>query len=196
VVGDVGARERLRAEREHARHVGRNVAVADHDRAPRREVELELAVIGVAVVPGDELGRGPAPGQVLPGDAEGLVRLRAGGVDHSAVMLDELGVGDVGADFDVAEEAAAAAERLAVESIVEPLDLLVIGRDPAAQQSPRRRQPLDQIDLDVAAVPPQLVGCECPRGSRADDRHPRRHHTAVLSTASRSAKNSALSSST
>ena len=35
VVGDVGARELVGAEREHARHVGRDVAVADHHRARR-----------------------------------------------------------------------------------------------------------------------------------------------------------------
>jgi hypothetical protein len=32
-----------------------------------REVELEVAVVGVAVVPADERRGRPAPGQVLPG---------------------------------------------------------------------------------------------------------------------------------
>ena len=74
----------------------------------RREVELEVAVVRVAVVPGDELGGGPAAGQVLAGDPERLVGLRAGGVDHRRVVAHQLGVRDVDADLDVAEEAAAA----------------------------------------------------------------------------------------
>jgi hypothetical protein len=58
-LGDVGRIElRLRA-REDARDVDRDVAVPDHDRAVVREVELEVLVVGVAVVPGDEFGRGP-----------------------------------------------------------------------------------------------------------------------------------------
>ena len=52
----------------------------------RRQVELELAVVRVAVVPGDELGGGPASGQVLARDPERLVGLGAGRVDHGVVV--------------------------------------------------------------------------------------------------------------
>ena len=85
------------AQREDARDVGGDVAVADHHGALGRQVELELAVVGVAVVPGDELGGRPAAGQVLAGDAERLVGLRAGRVDDRRVVLHQLGVRDVDA---------------------------------------------------------------------------------------------------
>jgi hypothetical protein len=155
VVRDVGALELGDAAREDARHVGGDVAVADHDGPRRRQVELAVAIVGVAVVPGHELGGRPAAGQVLAGDPERLVGLRAGGVDDGGVVLHQLGVRDVGADLHVAEEPTAASQRLALEAIVEPLDLLVVGRHAGAQQSPRRRQPLVQVDLDVAGGPPQ-----------------------------------------
>src|SRR4029079_2587304 len=61
VVGDVGARELVGAEREHPRDVRSDVPVADHDSSPPRQVELELAVVRMAVVPGHELGGRPAP---------------------------------------------------------------------------------------------------------------------------------------
>ena len=194
VVRDVGALELVGAQRQDPRHVGGDVPVADHDRAPRRQVELEVAVVGVAVVPGDELGRRPAAGQVLAGDAERLVGLRAGGVDDRRVVLHQLGVGDVDPDLDVPEEAAAAFQRLALEGVLQALDLLVVGRHAAAQQAPRRRQPLEQVDVG-GARPQEGGGGEGSRGPGADDRDSRPHHAAVRSAVPASAKNSALSSS-
>ena len=55
-------RELLGRERQHARDVEGDVAVPDHDRPLAGEVEREVLEIGVAVVPGDELGRGPGAG--------------------------------------------------------------------------------------------------------------------------------------
>ena len=132
VVGDVGALELGDRQREDAGDVGGDVAVADDHRAPARQVELEVAVVGVAVVPGHELGGGPAPGQLLAGDAERLVGLRAGRVDDGGVVAHELGVREVDADVDVAEEAHAARERLPVEGVLQALDLLVVGGNAAA----------------------------------------------------------------
>jgi hypothetical protein len=47
--------------------VDRHVAVADDDRAPRREVQGVVGEVGVAVVPGDELRRGVRAREVSPG---------------------------------------------------------------------------------------------------------------------------------
>ena len=102
---------------------------------------------------------------------------------------------DVDPDLDVAEEAAAALERLALEGVLQPLDLLMVGRHAAAQQAPRRRQPLEQVDVDVAAGAQQSGGGERPGGPGPDDRHARPGHAAVRSSVPASAKNSALSSS-
>ena len=94
-----------------------------------REVELEVLVVGVAVVPGDELGRGPRPGQILSGDAETPVRLRTDGVDHPVVERRELVVRDVAADLDVSEEAEPRTCRDLLERARHGLELRVIGRD-------------------------------------------------------------------
>src|SRR5262249_57620029 len=67
---DAGALKLLGAERGHAGHVDGDVAVADDHRPPLREVKLEPSVVRMAVVPGDELGGGPAPGQRLAGDPQ------------------------------------------------------------------------------------------------------------------------------
>jgi hypothetical protein len=110
----------------------------------------------------------------------------------------ELLVRDVLADRDVAEEAAAPLERLPLEGLVEALDLLMVGRDPGAQQPPGRGQALEQVDLDVAARPQQAVRGERARRAGADDGHtmPGAHHqAAVRSAVLFSAKNSAFSSS-
>src|SRR5215210_2221715 len=106
-------------------------------------------------------------------------------------------MGDVSADLDVAEVAAAAGERLALEGVLEALDLLVVGRHPGAQQAPRRREPLEQVDLHVAPCAQQRRSGERPGGAGADDRDARTsgHQAAVRSAVLSSAKNSALSSS-
>ncbi len=57
VVGGVGGRQLLWCEHEHACDVQCDVAVSDHHCALGREqIELQLGVVGVAVVPADELG--------------------------------------------------------------------------------------------------------------------------------------------
>ena len=62
LLGRVGRIELLPRAREHPRDVDRDVAVPDHHRPLVREVELEVLVVGMAVVPGDELGRRPRAG--------------------------------------------------------------------------------------------------------------------------------------
>jgi len=74
VVGGVGGCQLGRGQHQHAGDVKRNVAVADHHRALcRQQVDLEVGVVGVAVVPADELGRRMGPGQLFAGDAERAV---------------------------------------------------------------------------------------------------------------------------
>ena len=107
VVADVGDGELLAGEAEHPGDVHGDVAVADHDRALAGEVEDEVAVVGMAVVPADEVGRRPAPGEVLAGDAAAPVGLGADRIDDGVVVLGEVGVGEVGAELDVAEHAEA-----------------------------------------------------------------------------------------
>ena len=146
-VGRVGRRELLGRQREHPRDVDRDVPVPDHDRALAREVELEVLEVGVAVVPGDELGRRPRAGQVLAGDPEPPVGLRADGVDDRVVALAQLVVRHVAPDLDVAEEAEARPRSDLLERARDGLELRVVGRDAEPDEPPRRRQPLDHVDL-------------------------------------------------
>ena len=76
-VGRVRRRELLRRQRQHPGDVERDVPVPDHDRALVGEVELEVLEVRVAVVPGDERGRGPRAGEVLARDPEPAIGLRA-----------------------------------------------------------------------------------------------------------------------
>ena len=84
--GDVGLLELVRRAHEDARHVDRHVADADDSRPLRREIELAVAVVGMGVVPGDELSGGVTAGEVLTGDAHVTVGLCPGGEDHLVIM--------------------------------------------------------------------------------------------------------------
>ena len=90
VVGRVGRRELVGVEHEHARDVDRHVAVADHDRAAAGEVELVARVLGMAVVPGDELGGRVRAGAVLAGDAEPVVVGGPDRVEDRVVAVEQL----------------------------------------------------------------------------------------------------------
>ena len=133
---------------------------------------------------------GKAAGQLLARDAERAVRLRADGVDHRVVAPHEIGVRDVGAHGDVAEEPTAGAEDGAVERLVQALDLLVVGRHARPEEAPGRGQPLDEVDVGPAAVAAQLRRGERPGRPRADDGDARATHR----TTARSAKKSAFRS--
>ena len=124
----------------------------------------------MAVVPGDELGRGPGAGQILAGDPELAVGLRADGVDDRVVEARELGVLDVFADLDVAEEAEARLGRGALERARDGLDVRVIGSDAEPHEPPRRRQPLDHVDLDLEVAREQRGGSIEPGRPGADYR--------------------------
>ena len=149
LVGRVGRRELLGGEREHPRDVDRDVAVPDHDRALAGEVERAGRwKSGWPLYQATNVGRRPRAGQVLAGDAEPPVGLRADRVDDGVVEPRELVVRDVAADLDVAEEAEARPPRDLLERARDRLDLRVVGRDAEPDEPPGRRQPLDQVDLD------------------------------------------------
>ena len=90
VIGDVGLRQFVVAAGEDARHVHRHVAVADDGDPFLRQVEAQVAVIGMPVVPADELGRRVAAGQVFAGDTHFAVALRADGVNDRVIMGDQV----------------------------------------------------------------------------------------------------------
>ena len=144
----VRRRELLRGEREHPGAVDRDVPVPDHDRPLVREVELAVLEVGVAVVPGDELGGRPRARQVLAGDAEPPVGLRADRVDDRVVEPQQLLVADGRSRPRRCRRSGSPAARGLLERARDGLDVLVVGRDAEPDEAPGRRQPLDQVDLD------------------------------------------------
>ncbi len=149
VVGHVGGGELVAGEREHAGDVGGHVAVPDHHGALPGEVELDVAVVGVAVVPGDELGGGPAARQVLAGDAHATVGLGADRVDHRVVAGEKVVVGEVGAVVDVAVEAEFGVGGGLLVDAADGLDVGVVGGDAAAHEAPRSGEAVVDVDLDL-----------------------------------------------
>ena len=125
-----------------------------------RQVELQVLEVRVAVVPGDELGGRPRAGQVLAGDPEPPVGLRADGVDHGVVQDAQLVVRHVATDLDVPEEAKAGTGGDLLERTRDGLQLRVVGRDAEPDEPPRRREALDHVDLDLRILArKQRAGC-------------------------------------
>ena len=152
MVGDIGRSQLVVREREHARDVERHVAVADDDGVLDGQVELVVAMVGVAVVPPDEVGRGRDAGQLGARDAERPPDLRADRIDDGVVAGDEVVARDVPPDLEVAVPAE---PRMRGDLLVDAghrLDLRVVGRDARAHEAPGRRQPLEHVDLDRAVL--------------------------------------------
>ena len=147
-----------------------DVAVADHDGAlGGHEVDLQVGVVGMAVVPADELGGGVRAGQVFAGDAERAVQRRAGRVDDRVVVGEQVLARDVLAEGDVAEVAKARVRGGLLVDARDRLDLRVVGRDAGAHEPPGRRQALDHVDLEAGVcVLEQVPGGVEAGGAGAD----------------------------
>ena len=154
----VGRSQLFGSQREHPRDVERDVPVADHDRALDVEVERKLLVVGMAVVPGDELEGRPRAGEVLGRDPEAPVGLRADGVDDGVVEIREVAVVQVAPDLHVADEAEPRLVRDALERPRDRLQLRMIGRHAEPHEPPGRRQPLEHVHLDRRVGVEQRAG--------------------------------------
>ena len=152
VVGDVGGGQHVGIGDQDARHVQCDVAVADDNGPARRQVGRHLLEMGVRVVPAHEVDGGDAAGQVLAGNAQRPIGLRADGVDHRVVAFGELGGLHVVADRDVAEEPEPRVGRRLLELGADRLDLRMVGGDAGAHQTPRRRQHLQHVDAHVGVI--------------------------------------------
>jgi hypothetical protein len=160
VVGDVGGCEFLRLTEQQASDVESDVAVPD-DHDPRcREVHLVLCVVGVAVVPADELGRREAALKMFTGNAELLAGGGSVGVDDRVVVEEEFVMADVVTDSGVEVDADAWVRKNPAEETGDFLGRLVVGRDAGADEPERRGQPIDQRDFHGnRAVLEKFSGC-------------------------------------
>ena len=153
-----------------ARDVDRHVADADDRGTLLREVEGEVAVVGMPVVPGDEFRGRMAAGEILAGNAHAPIGLGARRIDDLVVVPPEIRDGDVAAELDAAEEAKPRVRGDLVERAGDGLDLLVIGRHARAHEAVRRGHAIEQIDLgDDVLLLQQMIGRVEAGGPGADD---------------------------
>ena len=113
---------------------------------------LEVPVargVGVAVVPGDEVGGAERALEVDAGDVEVAVGAGAGREDHRVVELLQVVELEVGAVVDVAEEADVVVGQDALERLDDLLDARVVGRDAVADQAERRGVAIEDVDRDA-----------------------------------------------
>ena len=157
VVGDVGDRQLVVGEGEHARDVERHVAGADHDRALAAQVELVVAEVGVAVVPPDEIGGGVAAREPLAGDPEQPARGGSHRVDDRVVVGAQVGEREMAAELDVGEQPQSRVLRGALVELGHRFDLRVVGRDTGAHETPRGWQPLVEVDVQLGRAVAQQV---------------------------------------
>src|SRR4029079_439667 len=94
---------------------------------------------------------------------------------------------EVAPDLDVAEKAKARLPGDLLERLRDRLDLRVVGRHAEADEPPRRRQPLDHVDLDVVLRIEQMTGRIEPGRPGADDGDAQTHG-AILKSASESSR--------
>ncbi len=175
VVGDVGLRQLVGVGDQDAGHVHRHIAVADDDHPLVGEIERQIAVVGVAVVPADESGRRETTGQVFAGDAHAAVGLTADGVDNLVVERLEIFMPEVGAEGHVAEVAHAPVGGDAVVDAGDGFDRLMVRRDTLAHQAERGRKAVEEIDrAGQVGLLEQRLGCVEAGRPGADDRDARR----------------------
>ena len=115
-----------------------------------------VSEVGVAVVPGGELGRRMRAGAVLAGDPEAVVGRRADRVHNRVVALAQLGARHVAAERDPAEDAKRLVRGGLCVHARDRLDLRVVGRDACTYQPEWRRQLVVEIDREPRLQ--QLVG--------------------------------------
>ncbi len=130
-------------------------------------------VVGVAVVPTDELGCGVVPDEVLAFDSQAPTGGRTHRVDHRVVMGQQLVVVDGAADLDVEMAGEPRIGEHPLEHVDDRLGVLMIGRHAGPDQSERRGQPLEQVDLHPVHTD-QLAGGIAGRRPGSDDGDPQR----------------------
>ena len=150
VRGDFGRQQFVTGLGENAGDVERNVAHAEDGDLLGLE-RPRTRHVGVAVVPGDEVGRAIAAVEFDTRDAERAVGVGAGGEDDRVVERLQVVEGDVGAVVDVAEQAYLRLVEHLVQGGDDALDARMIRRDAVTNQAEGRGHALEEVDADAAA---------------------------------------------
>ena len=103
----------------------------------------------MAVEPGHEPPRPPDLGQFLARHAELAVDHHAGGHDHRVVGRPQRVPREIAANLEVAGKPDVGLGQQPVELAGHRLGALVVRRDPRPHQPMRRRQAVDQVDVEL-----------------------------------------------
>ena len=143
-------------------------------RAP--SAKRSMRGVGVAAVPGDELGGREAAGQVLAGDAEPAVDRGAAGEDDRVVVLRAGPRGSGRCRPRRCRGTVRPAPRRSCAARRDRLDLGVVRGDAVAHQPVRARQPVEHVDLR-RAVRARPRRHRPPPGRNRRRRHGARRHS-------------------
>lgn len=108
--------------------------------------------VGVAVVPGDEVGGTVAAVEVDAGDVQCAVRVGSGGEDDGVVEATQVVEVDVGAVVDVAEQANLRLVEHLVQGGDDALDAWVVRGNAVANEPERGRHPLEEVDAHARSA--------------------------------------------
>src|SRR5699024_1098447 len=166
---DVGFPQLVRRLREDAGHVDGDVTEADDDRRFRTQVGFKIAVVGMPVVPGDELRGRHAARQVLTLNAQGTVAGSSGGEHHGMVAPLQVLQVEVAAEFDVSEKADPLVPAGAREQLLDAFDAVVVRSHSVADESVRSGEPVENVDVYAVVLFEQRFGRVKTGGSGTDD---------------------------
>ena len=170
VVGNIGAGQLLWRAAENPHHIHGHIADADDRRRLHRQIELAVAKVGMAVIPGDKVGSGVAAFQLFAGDIQVAVGLRAGREDDLVIVAAQIVYCHIGADLDVTKESKLGPLGHAIKELGDRLDLLMVGGDAIAYQPKRRGQALIHVDLHmITPILKELFGTVKAGWSGADN---------------------------
>ena len=102
----------------------------------------------MGIVPTHELGSRMGTWEILAGDIEFTISLRANSINHSMIMVKNIVMCHIRTKFHIAKEAKPGTGGNSLIGLRYRLDLLVIGSNTPTNQTIRRGQAVKHIDLD------------------------------------------------
>ena len=164
--------ELVRSLAKDTRHIHGHVALTDDHGHFLAQVKGGVAEIRMTVEPAHEFRGRVATRQILAGDAQLAIGLRAAAEDDRVVVGAKLIHGHVVPDPHIAQKPEV---RVGGDAVVDPghiLDLVVIRRHAPTHQSVGRGQPLEHVDPDRPVRPLQRLGGIKAARAAAHDRNP------------------------
>ena len=148
ILGNFGDEQIIGVLREHTRNIQRHVAVTKH-RDFLRVQRPGARVIGVTVIPRDEIGGTIGTIQVDALNGQGRVMNSAGREDNGVVVLAQIGKVQILTVFDIAEESNITAVKHLVQGGNNALNTRVIGRHTVTNQPEGSGVTIKNVDRNL-----------------------------------------------